>query len=126
MELTNTIKVSAIIGAAYAANCLVLTDKYLEDQGVENNVYSKYITRGLTGGVIGLTTSCFLAGWGDVSDETLKIVGKAHVAAFSFWISNCVYQLTMVKHEKESPIGPKVDLGICTAMLGLFASSLAK
>lgn len=128
MDLSTTLKISSFIGAAYSANCLFMTDKYLEDQGVKNaDAMDKYIVRGLTGGVIGLTTSTILAGFNpDASKETLEIIAKAHLASFSFWFSSSIYQMACVKHEKEAPVGPKIDAGICAAMLTLFATSLMK
>lgn len=127
MDLQTTIKASSVIGAVYASNCIFMTDKYLEDQGVEVNSNTKYITRGLAGGVIGLTVSTILAGFNsNSSKETLDVIAKAHVASFSFWLSSSLYQITQTKHEKETPVGPKVDAGICAAMLTLFATSLLK
>ena len=54
MSLTTVLKASTVIGTGYALNCLLMTDQYLKDQGIASTNETKYLVRGLAGGVVGI------------------------------------------------------------------------
>ena len=57
VDATTALKVSTLIGTVYAGDCILGTKAYLADQGVSHNSGgTAYLTRGIAGGVIGITT----------------------------------------------------------------------
>ena len=122
MSLTTVLKASTFVGAGYAAQCLFMTDKYLEDQKVENTPQTRYMVRGIAGGVVGIVTASYFAAFTGASEEFKKAIALANISAFTVWTLSCINQVVNVASDA---IGPKVDLGICTVMLSSFVGALA-
>ena len=121
MSLTTVLKASTFVGAGYAAQCLFMTDKYLNDQKVQNTPQTRYMVRGIAGGVVGIVTASYFAAF-SASEEFKKAIALANVSAFTVWTLSCINQVVNVASDA---IGPKVDLGICTVMLSSFIGALA-
>jgi len=77
------------------------------------------MVRGIAGGVAGIVTATYFAAFGG-SDEMKRAVGLANITAFSIWMMSSVHQVVNVA---SGAVGPKIDLGICTAMLSAFVGS---
>ena len=121
--MSTALATSAVVGTVYAANCLLMTPSYLKDQNVPNSPETRYMTRGIAGGVVGLVTASALA-YGSASADTVKVVGLANVAAFTTWAASGIHKNFM--SAEPAAQGPKVDLAICASMLSLFALAMLK
>jgi len=124
MDITTALKITTVIGGFYAGNCVFMTDKYLEDQAVAKTDGTKYLVSGLVGGVFFMAAMNYYAGWTDSSMEVKDMVMKCNMIAFSWWIQGSVRKIWFNPEKKDKdPIGPYIDLGICTTMLTMLGST---
>ena len=121
MSLTTVLKASTVIGTGYALNCLLMTDQYLKDQGIASTNETKYLVRGLAGGVVGIVVATYHAAFGNFGDEMKKAIAMANISAFSLWTLSSVNQVVNIATKEK---GPKVDLAICTVMLSSFVGAM--
>ena len=117
---TTALTISAVIGTGYAANVLLMTDTYLKDQGQKLSPESRYMARGIAGGVIGLTVISALARSGGA-----ELQNAACMANFGSFISWGIAAAHKNLVEGTTHKGPKVDMAICGTMLALFVSAVA-
>merc|ERR1712139_416805 len=102
VDATTALKASTVIGTVYAANCLFNTKQYLSDQGVPQSSGSAYLTRGIAGGVIGITVATGMAATSP-SNEAKIIALAGNIAAFSSW---CTF--AVMKNMSDPTNGSKV------------------
>lgn len=123
MDAELACKIGTVVGLGYAGQCIAMPGKYHADQGVTRTPQTDYMLKGLTGGVLGLTVGSGMAGWYG-SREMQKYAVLMNLAAFSYWTVNSAMQVTIpAEKDKPAPIGPKVDLGICVFMMGIWGST---
>ncbi len=73
-----------------------------------------------------MTTMAAKTAYGNPTAEQVDTVIAGHLVAFSWWCASTGYQLIGrgTPKPKAGLIGPKVDMGICMAMLAMFGSTL--
>lgn len=81
------------------------------------------MSKGLVGGVLAMVAFSYKAGFGAASSDLVDAAVMANITAFSWWTVSSVNQLFNDKAAKKGLMGPKVDLGICCAMLSMFGST---
>ena len=82
------------------------------------------MSKGLVGGVLAMIAFSYKAGFGGGSKDLVDAAILANLVAFSWWSISAANQLFNDKKAKKGLLGPKVDFGICCAMLTMFGSTL--
>ena len=121
MDLLTVIKLTTFIGTGYFLQCAATSAKYCTDQNVVPNDNTKYMARGLAGGVLAMTMFCYKAAWGG-SAADLQTVALVCFWTFTFWFVNAVHRIFMTKTKPS--LGSKIDVGICTMFMSLYGFHL--
>jgi hypothetical protein len=123
MDAELALKIGTFVGCGYAGQCILMPGKYLSDQGVTQTPQTEYMVKGLTGGVIGITVGSALAAFYG-SPEMQRYAVLMNLGAFSYGSVSSLMQVTRpAEKDKPAPVGPKVDLGICTVMMAVWGST---
>jgi len=120
MDKSTACNVITAAGAVYAAQTLLVPHTYLEQDGTAVNADTEALTRGLGGGILGLTSVAYMAAKSD-SDEAKTIALCSGATAFAAWSANNAYRAT-TKGSLQSKVDTACALGLfavaCAALMG--------
>ena len=87
-----------------------MTDQYLKDQGIASTNETKYLVRGLAGGVVGIVVATYHAAFGNFGDEMKKAIAMANISAFSLWTLSSVNQVVNIATKEKANADMKREI----------------